>query len=71
MEYKMGSCQKLCATCEYWLGPRQPYFYGDLVVLPDQSINGKCGCMNAPFYRGDRLSNSSICNCYKKWAVLK
>ena len=71
MEYQMNGHIKLCATCEYWVGPRQPNFYGNMVVLPQQSIYGKCWCLTGPFKRTDRLSNSSVCNYYQKWSVLK
>ena len=71
MEYKMNGCQMLCATCEYWAGPRQLDYFGCHVVLPDQSVNGKCMCLNGPLARADRLSNHTTCNFYKKWAVLK
>ena len=67
----MGSCQKLCATCEYWSGPRQPNWLGSHVVLPDQSVGGKCVCLNGPHARADRLSNMTACYCYEKWKVLK
>ena len=71
MEYRMGSSHKLCGICEYWVGQRQPDFLGSGVILPDQSINGKCWCLNGPHARGDRLSNTTTCNFYKKWSVLK
>ena len=71
MDYKMGSGQKLCATCEYWAGPRQLDFFASSVVLPNQSVNGKCACRNASWYRGDRLSNMTACFSYQKWACLK
>ena len=71
MEYKMGGHSKLCATCEYWIGPRQPNEYRSTVILPEQSIKGKCWCLNGPHARGERYSNSTTCFCYKKWAVLK
>ena len=71
MEYKMGGHSKLCATCEYWIGPRQPNEYGSTVILREQSIKGKCWCLNGPHARGERYSNSTTCFCYKKWAVLK
>lgn len=71
MEYKMIGCQQLCATCEYWAGPRQLDFYGGHVVLPDQSVNGKCVCMNSPYNRSDRFSNTTTCGSYKKWGVLR
>ena len=67
----MGSGQKLCGTCEYWLGQRQPDYFGGSVILPEQSINGKCGCLNCPFARSERLSNTCACSNYKKWSVLK
>lgn len=71
MEYKMSGQQKLCATCEYWAGPRQLDFFGGHVVLPNQCVNGKCVCMNGPMARADRFSNNTNCHCYKKWAALK
>ena len=71
MEYRMGSGHKLCATCEYWVGQRQPDFYGNAVLLPDQSIKGKCWCLNGPHARAERLSNTCACFNYKKWAALK
>lgn len=71
MEYRMGSCQKLCATCEFWIGPRQPNEYATSVILPEQSIKGKCWCLQGPHARAEKYSNSTTCFCYKKWGVLK
>ena len=71
MEYQMERNRKLCGTCEYWVGPRQPNMYGTSVILPDQSIIGKCWCLNGPHARGERYSNYTTCFCYKKWSVLK
>ena len=71
MEYQMNGHLKLCATCEYWMGPRQPNFYGNMVVLPQDCIKGKCWCLEGPFKRADRFSNSSVCNYYKKWSILR
>ena len=66
----MSEHSKLCATCEYWMGTRQPNTYGSAVVLPEQSVKGKCWCLNGPHARADRYSNSTTCSRYKKWAVL-
>ena len=71
MEYQMGSTMKLCATCEYWIGTRQPNFYATHVVLPTQSVEGKCFCMGGPHFRANRLSNSTTCFKYEKWKMLK
>lgn len=71
MEYQMSGNSKLCATCEYWVGSRQPNTFGSTVILEDQSIKGKCFCLNGPHARTERLSNSTSCFCYKKWATLK
>ena len=71
MEYQMGGSQKLCATCEFWAGPRSVNFYGSHVVLPDQSVNGRCMCLNGPHARGERYSNFTTCFSYEKWRVLK
>lgn len=38
MEYQMSGNSKLCATCEYWVGSRQPNTFGTTVILEDQSI---------------------------------
>ena len=45
MEYPMPGHSKLCGTCEFWVGPRQPNFYANAVLLSDQSIVGKCYCL--------------------------
>lgn len=71
MEYQMAGHQKLCATCEYWVGTRQPNFYSTHVVLEAQSCKGKCWCLNGPHARAERYSNFTTCQCYKKWSVLK
>ena len=71
MEYPMGGNSKLCGTCDYWLGSRQPNFYGTHVVLASQCVNGKCGCLSGIRARMDTFSNTTACNCYKKWAALK
>jgi hypothetical protein len=71
MSYQMNGQLKLCATCEYWMGPREPNFYGNNIILPDQSVKGKCWCLTGPFKRVDRYSNMSVCYCYERWSVLK
>ncbi len=71
MEYQMHGHIKLCGTCEFWVGPRQPNFYGNAAVLPEQSVKGKCFCLEGPHKRADRFSNHSTCFYYKKWSVLK
>ncbi len=71
MEYKMAGHRVLCATCEYWMGPRQPDYFGNMVVLPDQAVLGKCWCLGSPLARADRYSNSTTCQNYKKWGILK
>ena len=67
----MAGHSKLCATCNYWVGPRQLNFMASHVILPQQSIMGKCQCQGGPFLRGDRLSNMCACSRYEKWSVLK
>ena len=71
MEYKMGGHSKLCATCEYWIGPREPNYYGNMVVIENQSAKGRCWCLNGPYPRADRLNNITACSRYQKWAVLR
>jgi hypothetical protein len=67
----MGSTQKLCGTCCYWVGPREPNFYGSAVMLDNQSVKGKCFCFGGPHMRADRLSNFTTCSRYEKWKVLR
>ena len=72
MSYQMSGTQRLCATCCYWVGPREPNFYGRAAVLDEQSVKGKCFCLNGgPHARAERYSNSCACSCYKKWCVLR
>ncbi len=71
MSYQMGGHSQLCATCEFWIGVREPNFYGNAVVLESQSVRGKCFCLSGPHSRADRLSNSSTCSCYKKWLIIQ
>ncbi len=72
MSYPMSGTQRLCGTCCYWVGPREPNFYGSAVMLDNQSIKGKCFCLNgAPHARAERYSNNSACSCYKRWCVLR
>ena len=71
MEYPMPGHSILCGTCEFWVGPRQPNFYANAVLLPQQSVVGKCYCLTGPFARADRYSNFTTCQYYKKWSVLK
>lgn len=71
MSYQMGGAQRLCATCEYWIGRREPNYFGNMVVLDSQSERGKCFCLNGPHVRAERLSNSSVCSRYEKWKVLQ
>lgn len=70
MGYRFGSCLNLCVTCEYWIGPRQPDYFCSGVEVPSQSVMGKCWCKGGPFFRADRMSNTSACTRYKKWEVL-
>lgn len=71
MEYQMNGHSKLCGTCEYWNGPRQPNFYGSSVILTEQCVKGKCWCLTSPHARADRFSNYTTCPYYKKWSLLK
>lgn len=71
MSYPMPGHAKLCGTCAYWIGQRQPNFYGNAVMLESQSVKGKCWCLNGPFARADKYSNTTTCSCYKKWEILK
>lgn len=71
MGYRMGSGQKLCATCEYWMGERHPDFMATGVELENQNVKGKCFCLNGPHARAERYSNFTSCSKYKKWSVLK
>ena len=71
MSYQMGGTQRLCATCEYWIGPREPNYFGNMVVLADQSVKGKCFCLGGPHARADRFSNTTTCSRYEKWKVLQ
>lgn len=71
MEYQMPGHSKLCGTCDYWVGPRQPNFYSSAVLFPDQGVKGKCWCLTGLHARADRYCNFTTCNCYKKWTVLK
>ena len=67
----MPGTQRLCATCEYWIGTREPNYFGDRVILDNQSSKGKCWYLNGPFPRSDRPSNMCACSCYEKWKVLR
>lgn len=69
--YQMSEGAKLCATCEYWIGPRQPNYIGSHVELEQQSVKGKCFCYGGPHMRSERLSNMCACSRYEKWSVLK
>lgn len=71
MEYQMNGNSKLCATCDYWVGTRQPNSFGTMVILEDQCVRGKCWCLKGPHARGERFSNYTSCFCYEKWKVLK
>ncbi len=71
MSYQMSGQLQLCATCAYWMGSRTPNYYATHVVLEDQCVKGKCWCLNAPFARAHRYSNTTVCHYYKKWELLK
>ena len=71
MEYSMPGHSRLCGTCEFWVGARHPDFYGTHAILEEQSVKGKCWCLNGPCSRMEKLSNFCGCNRYKKWSVLK
>ncbi len=71
MSYQISGTENLCATCEYWIGPREPNYFGNMVVLDNQSTKGKCWCLNGPFPRSDRPSNMCACSRYEKWKVLR
>ena len=71
MDYPMAGHTKLCGTCEFWVGPRQPNFYGNTVMLPAQNTKGNCWCLTCPYARMEKYSNTTTCMYYKKWSVLK
>ena len=71
MSYQMSGFSKLCGTCCYWVGEREPNYYASAAELPSQSTKGKCYCPNGPFLKGERYSNTCACGNYKKWCVLR
>ena len=70
MSYYFNAHSKLCVTCEYWVGNRIPNQWGSGLTVEDQSVKGKCWCLNGPHARADRYSNNTTCFNYKKWSVL-
>ena len=71
MSYQMSGNMQLCGTCEYWVGAREPSYFGNAVLLDNQSVKGKCFCLNGPFSRAERFSNSSTCGYYRKWLLIQ
>ena len=71
MSFNFNSCTKLCVTCNYWMGPRMPNQWANQVIVDEQSVKGKCWCLNGPHARADRYSNTCSCSRYEKWSVLK
>ena len=61
---------KVCATCEYWMGPRKINNFCDRVTVDNPMCKGKCASRTSGYRNTERQANASL-SCYEKWAVLK
>lgn len=62
--------RKICGTCEFWNGDRNPTF--DKNGKPKVQINskiGECENPNSRFHMDDR-ENDRNCKYYSKWTEL-
>ena len=57
---------KNCATCGYWMGPRETNYFLQTVKLDGP---GKCMCRKSGFMDRERTP-SATCSYYIKWVVL-
>ena len=62
---------KNCSTCVFWVGPRDVDDFGDRVYVDSFNTRGKCMCRNSGWRRQQMQANSSGCNGYEKWPVLR
>ena len=63
-----GKTNKICATCEYWLGKRELISGNSQVKVGSAIDKGKC--INGGFKGVDKQGGSS-CGDFKKWSLVK
>lgn len=61
----IGSNTRVCCTCDYWVGDRQPKMGGFSVV---RNPDGKCYLINP---EGIPKKSMYSCGQWKKWGALK
>lgn len=62
--------RRMCGTCEYWTGLRQPIFVGN--GIPKVNIidkTGSCECSISNF-EGQSRQCEKACKNYSKWTEL-
>lgn len=62
--------RKICGTCEFWTGKREPTF--DKNSTPKINIIDKEGlCMNSNSRQYDKVRRNDLnCNCFSKWTEI-
>lgn len=58
---------KNCATCGYWVGPRDTNYFGQTVTIEGV---GRCMCRKSGWMNRERDPSLS-CQHYQKWCVLQ
>ena len=62
---------KNCATCAYWVGPRDVDDFGSRVYVSSYNMTGKCMCRFGGWHRQQRQAGMAACNDYRKWPVIE
>ncbi len=70
MIQNIGGFQRVCATCEFWSGMRNPDFMQMNVVVDVLNSAGVCMRNGCPFFRS-RTQPFNSCNYWEKWGVLR
>lgn len=65
---RIPSMFKNCATCVFWVGPRDVDTFATNVIVESRQTEGKCMCRQG-WYRQQRKATDN-CSSYEKWKVL-
>ncbi len=62
---------KNCATCVFWVGPRDVDDFGSRSYVDSYGTRGKCMCRSGGWRRQMTEAGRSACEAFEKWPVLQ
>ncbi len=61
---------KQCATCAFWIGPRDCDYFGQYAIVSSGTVEGRCGILSGG-WKGQKRQACAQCSDWQKWPVLR